>query len=98
MKLKLALLMLSASVLMSLAACANSGENNLTANSVMPAIPQDIKTCINKVVPVPLKDIRTKKQIVAIIRALKRSEMAKTYCGRRLIALYEANRNYLEGN
>lgn len=78
--------------LTSLTGCASSG---LTVSaSVLPPIPGDITTCINKIVPRPA-DIRTKQQVAKLIADLKRSEARKTYCGKRLIKLYNDNRKYL---
>lgn len=60
----------------------------------MPNIPSDIKVCIFQTVPDP-GSIQTKGQIVKVISDLKKSEKAKTYCGKRLIDFYESHKEYL---
>lgn len=76
--------MLCAFLLMSLTACGESG----TSVTGRAPIPGDIKVCLNKLVPKP-NEIKTKAQIAGILADLRRNDVSKTLCGRRLIALYE---------
>lgn len=41
-------------------------------------------------VPAPLGDTLTRQQIVALVGALKRSELSKSLCGQRLLSWYAA--------
>lgn len=73
---------------LSLTACAGSGASYDTDNRLA-IVPGDVKVCIYKLVPKP-QEIKTKKQIAKVISDLKKSEAAKTDCGKRLINLYES--------
>lgn len=55
-------------------------------------IPSDIKTCFDQVVPRPPKGDLTREDIIRLIGDFKKSEAAKSRCGKRLIAFYEAQR------
>ena len=77
---------------MSLTGCASSGLQIEASN--LPPIPADIERCIRKVVPKP-SAIRTKKQAMRLIYKLKRSEFAKTKCGKRLMVIYNENRTFI---
>ena len=55
------------------------------------AIPSDIVACFNKLVPRPGPGPMTKARIVGLIADLKKSEEAKSVCGKRLIAFYYAH-------
>lgn len=78
--------------MLSLSGCAGSGISIQASN--LPPIPNDIERCIRKVVPRP-ESVRTKKQAMRLIYRLKRSEFAKTRCGKRLIKLYNENRTVI---
>lgn len=97
---KLGVLTACAFLTLSLANCAGSGAFDKIDTGApkiarsMPAIPTDIKICIIRTVPEP-QNIKTKEHIVKAITDLKKSEAAKTQCGKRLINFYEANKQYL---
>jgi hypothetical protein len=58
-------------------------------------VPGDLKACFANVVPRPAAGDMTRQQAFALIASLKRSELAKSQCGRRLIAFYEAQQGAL---
>ncbi len=51
-------------------------------------IPSDIKVCINRLTP-DREGALSKKEVFKWIADLKKSEKAKTACGKRLIKMYE---------
>ena len=53
-------------------------------------LPADLPVCFQKQVPAPKPGPLSKAQIIQLVSALKKSEVEKTECGRRLIAFYEA--------
>jgi hypothetical protein len=55
----------------------------------MPPVPTDIVKCFDELVPPPKRGTMTQEQTFTLIAALKRSEKAKSQCGKRLIAWYE---------
>lgn len=55
----------------------------------MPQLSGEYEQCFKKKVPQPTAGNMTKRQVVALIAALKKSETAKSQCGKRLIAFYE---------
>lgn len=58
----------------------------------LPPIPGDIKACAFRVIPSP-EALQTKEQVSKAMEDLIKSDRAKTYCGKRLIQFYEANKN-----
>jgi hypothetical protein len=52
-------------------------------------LPADLQVCFDKKVPAPERGTKSKAQLIQLIAALKRSDDAKSDCGRRLIAFYE---------
>lgn len=74
----------SALTLLILSGCGPSG-----VAKKLPPLPADLRKCFDTTVSAPSPGGMTKAQIVALISALKRSETAKTDCGKRLIKLYE---------
>ncbi len=72
-------------ILLTLTACVHSSNRPDTAPS---PIPSDIKICINKMTE-DRKGGLSKKEVFGWIAELKRSERAKTACGKRLIKMYE---------
>jgi hypothetical protein len=52
-------------------------------------VPGDLRTCFGQFVPAPAPGKMNARQVAALIAALKRSELAMSQCGRRLIAFYE---------
>jgi hypothetical protein len=80
--------MLMASVLtaMTLASCATSGTAKL------PALPADLAGCFDRLVGAPAKGALTQGQVFTLIAELRKSEAAKSQCGKRLIAFYDGLR------
>ena len=76
---------------MMLTGCVSSGTTKIEAPGLQP-IPSDIKVCFTKLVPKPVSGEMTKRQIVKLLGELKKSELAKSQCGKRLIAFYENQR------
>lgn len=74
---------------LSLTACGGFGAAEFDAQKRLATLPGDLKACIYKLVPQP-SSIQTKAQIAKVIADLKASENAKTYCGERIINLYES--------
>jgi hypothetical protein len=52
-------------------------------------VPADLKVCFGQFVPMPGKGAMSRQQTAALIAELKRSELAKSQCGQRLIGFYE---------
>lgn len=76
----------SALALTMLTACENSGDGRIT----LAHLPGDIRLCFDKLVPAPPAGALSRQQIVQLISDLKRSELAKSQCGKRLIGFYDA--------
>lgn len=66
-----------------LTGCATSGVSRL------PMLPSGYLACFNQMVPRPPPGNLTQRQVFDLIAAFKRSDQAKSQCGRRLIAFYE---------
>ena len=77
--------MASALMALMLTGCAASG-----GKPSLPPVPGDIKVCFDRLVPKPKAGALTKRDVFRIIADLKRSELEKSSCGKRLIAWYEA--------
>lgn len=71
-----------------LTACASSGPSR--AGLTLAQIPADIRACLAKVVPAPLPGAMSRAQAAALMAAFRKSDLAKTHCGKRLIAWYDA--------
>jgi hypothetical protein len=83
--------------MLTLTACATSGSNTPVPPQVsLAAVPADMKACFSSMVPKPPKGEITRQQAYNIIAALKRSELVKSQCGKRLIAFYEAQQGPLK--
>ena len=80
--------MAAALSVMTLSACAGSG-HNLTAVAPQ-SVPADIRACFDELVPAPPPGPMTKAQVMRLIADLKRSELEKSQCGRRLLAFHDA--------
>ncbi|MPZ19512.1 MAG: hypothetical protein GEV06_16570 [Luteitalea sp.] len=52
-------------------------------------MPADVQTCFSQYVKAP-KGPLSKRAVVRLIAELKRSEVAKSRCGRRLIGFYNS--------
>jgi hypothetical protein len=79
------MLIASALVLTTLTACVPSGSNRIE----LPALSGEYDRCFAAKVPQPNPGNMSKKQVVALIASLKKSETAKSQCGKRLIKFYE---------
>lgn len=65
-----------------LTGCAAYGTNSL------PPLPADVLTCFTKTAKAPPKGSMDQQQIIKLIIQLRRSELAKSACGQRLISFY----------
>lgn len=54
----------------------------------LPAPPSDLRDCFDKLVAAPGSGPVTAQQIVALVAALRKSELSKSACGQRLLAWY----------
>lgn len=82
-------------MLMSLAGCATSGGDTRVP---LAAVPDDIRACLAQVSDRPAGDgSMTTKQIVALIARLRASELRLSGCGKRLLALYDAQASAMAG-
>ena len=77
----------SACLLMTLTGCGLFGRNEPATH--LPPLPSDLRVCFESTVPAPDAGITTKAEVLDLIAGLKRSELEKTLCGKRLIAFYE---------
>jgi|GEM_PF-3177103 len=76
---------LGACLLMILSGCAGSGTNP----TALPPVPADLKVCFDTTSTAPQEGILTKAEVIRLIAELRRSEVEKSLCGKRLIAFYE---------
>ena len=76
--------LVSALLLTTLSGCVTSGDGSVT----LAAIPSDLRTCFDRVVPDP-GVITSRQDIVNLVARLKASEESKSRCGKRLIAWYD---------
>lgn len=77
-------LLASACLLLTLTGCVHSG-----AEITLAPVPAELKGCFSGTVPMPTPGALSRRQVVQLIADLKRSELQKSQCGRRLIAWYE---------
>ena len=75
-----------------LTACYEHGTNKPQLRHGAPPVPIELKKCVNKVLPKPDRErlIKDPKYLATLVVKLQRSDLSKTYCGRRLIAMIEA--------
>jgi hypothetical protein len=74
-----------------LANCASSGQAPGKGSKIKLAdIPPDIRACLAKEVPAPLPGEMTRERASKLIFAFRKSDYAKSKCGKRLIAWYDA--------
>ena len=74
---------------MTLTGCVNSGTPVTGSIRItLPAPPGDLQGCFARLVPVPAGSTMSRAEVVRLIADLKRSEAAKSMCGRRLLAWY----------
>lgn len=71
---------------MMLTSCVSSGPT--TVSLKVPAIPSDLRSCFDYIVPAP-KGPLTRGQVMKLISSLKLSETEKVRCGKRLIHFYK---------
>lgn len=55
----------------------------------LPSVPQDIKVCFTRLVPAPKQATMTTKQVLVLIAKLRRSELEKAQCGKRVVSMWE---------
>lgn len=80
--------LVSALLALTLTACANSGR--VLDTRKLPPIPAGIETCLTATTPAPpAGKPLSKADVFALIAKLKKSEVSKTACGKRLILFYE---------
>lgn len=73
---------------LTLSGCATSG-NRIVAPTY-PELPADLRVCFSTTVAPPSAGVMTKKRVMNLIAALKKSETEKTDCGKRLIAFFDS--------
>lgn len=78
-------------MLLTLSGCASSSRVSPVDFS-LPEIPADIKVCFDRKYNLPPGATYSKKQVIEIIGALKRQDIMKTSCGKRLIAWVDNQR------
>lgn len=78
---------MSAFLLMILTACVGSGTK--IKPEALPSLSGEFSRCFNREVPAPNAGAMTKRQVITLIGALKKSEKAKSLCGKRLITFYD---------
>lgn len=71
-----------------LTSCASFGPKQVY-NPSLPEIPADIRICFETTVAKPKAGPMDKPAVFKLIAALKKSEAAKTDCGKRLIQFYD---------
>jgi hypothetical protein len=79
----------NASIAILLTGCAASGAR-LAEQPPPQAIPADLRTCFDKLVPVPQQASMTVADVLELVGKLKRSELEKSQCGKRLIRFAES--------
>lgn len=87
----LKLLIPSALLLTLLTGCETSLQNNPRIS--LAAVPGDIRACFTRMTGAPMPGTMTQRQIVQLVTDLRRSERAKTQCGRRLLNIYDTQAN-----
>jgi hypothetical protein len=80
---------------LTLTGCAASGSKEPVQTTLAP-VPADMHECFSNMVPKPRGGDISKAQAYAIIAKLKRSELEKSLCGKRLIQFYEAQQGPLQ--
>lgn len=78
---------MSASLLLLLIGCANSGD--APAQSHLPPPPADLRPCFEELVDAPAEGALTVAETLRLIAALRHSEVEKSLCGERLLDFYE---------
>jgi hypothetical protein len=78
--------------LTTLTACETSG-----GKVTLAPIPGDIKACFDKHVRMPPAGALTRQQVFRLVADFKKSEAAKSACGKRLIHWYETQATVFAG-
>ena len=78
-------------MLLMLSGCASSSVTRPIDVSLA-EIPADIRVCFDRQYKLPPGTSYSKKQVLQIIAGLRRQDIMKSDCGRRLIAFYEAQK------
>lgn len=71
-----------------LTACEDGGTKGVYKYNLA-NVPPDIRQCFTVLTGKPVPGAMSEKEAVALIGKLRASEVSKTYCGRRLLALYD---------
>jgi hypothetical protein len=91
MRLRAKYLMAFALLSLTLTNCASSGQAPGKGSRIkLSDIPPDIRACLAKEVPAPLPGEMTRERASKLIFAFRKSDYAKSKCGKRLIAWYDA--------
>lgn len=55
----------------------------------LPDVPRDVRQCFERLVPAPKAQTMTTKQVMTLIVDLRKSELEKAQCGKRVISMWE---------
>jgi hypothetical protein len=78
-------------MLTTLAGCATFSAGRDEHVASLSPVPRDLRSCFNKLTPMPPEGALSKGETIKLIATLRKSEVAKSQCGKRLIAFYEAH-------
>jgi hypothetical protein len=86
---KTVLLTVSACLLLMLTAC---DDRSADRQAILAAVPAHLRNCFGDVVTprLPASGPISRRQIVTLVAQLRESEVARTQCGRQLLAFYDA--------
>lgn len=76
----LKLMILSVLTALTLSGCVHSG-SKLSVD--LPRIPQELRDCVNYLVPSPSSGTLTKKELMALVADLRKNDVKKTQCANR---------------
>jgi len=83
---KIAIVVFAASVSLPLYGCVTNG--NAGAGTKLPKAPAYYMSCFNKLTDIPAGTL-TRQDVVRLVAKLRNSELAKTRCGKDLLAWYD---------
>ena len=63
----------------------------------LPRAPAYYLACFNKLTPIPAEDL-TRSKVVELVAQLRKSELAKSRCGKDLLAWYDKVSSSFRGN
>lgn len=72
-----------------LTACETSGTGSSTIKYDLAGVPNDIRACFTKLTGKPQAGVMSEREAAALIAALRKSEVSKSNCGKRLLAIYD---------